>query len=187
MSEAHKKLKKKEKPKMKGKIEGDITVSLSKDSSKELNTQKKDILVNKRRSEVWNLYLSGESKKSIVKKISDKYGIKQRSIEADIDLISRKINDDTVDTLKILIPLHVRRYDYIYRMFRKFNNSRLAIYANKSKEQLLGILHELPELEYSDEQEQEEGTGGYNFSSLTKKEQERVQFLLNKAKVKNSE
>jgi hypothetical protein len=150
-------------------------------------TRANKILVMQRNNDIISMLLDGKDpKKEIAPYIINKYNVNHASVKVLLSEARGIIKERNAYQLQNLISLHISRYETIYNEL--FNLSMFGDACNvlEAKEKLLGFHKEgfhmkVSQGEISQVQLQTVDSD-YNISKLEVGKQERLNFLLNKAK-----
>lgn len=96
-----------------------------------------DYVLNERRKEVWELKLKGYSGLSIARELSNKYDVSRSVIYKDLELYKDYLKEREIDDEEMIL-LHIGRYEELYQRCMEYGITRLAMYALKRKEMLMG-------------------------------------------------
>ena len=109
--------------------------------STKLTVEKKDVKIKilKASDAIFDMLVQGTPRTVIMTTIANDFNLQIKQVSSILQEVLNSITSFTLSNIDDIIPVHVKRYDDIYRMCEKFGFDRLALKVMRAKEDLLKI------------------------------------------------
>lgn len=133
-----------------------------------------------RRNEIVSRILSGEKNKDIIKWICAKYKSKYNYAEKLVLQGKESLNEYRSDHVDQMLTLHLLRYEELFKLSSEAGMASISIKALQGKEKIIGLHKDEAYVKVSNEFIDATAVTPYNFDSLSKKENDRLDALIEK-------